>query len=79
MAIVVCAILAFLICLLCCLYYKQRERKNTERKDSWDISTMFTNTSASWADEAPADASPQQSQEPATPQELNKITEAAEL
>ena len=40
---------------------------------------MFTNTSASWADEAPANASPSQTPEPATPQELNKITEAAEL
>jgi len=78
-AIIVAAILAFLLCLLGCLLFK-RGRKDSERKDSWDISTMFTNTSASWADEAPpADASPQQSQEPATPQELNKITEAAEL
>ena len=91
-AIVVCAILAFLICLLCCLYYKQRERKNTERKDSWDISTMFSgeehlpddaNTAAPGApatDEASQEASQQASADPASePQELQKITQSGEL
>lgn len=40
--IVVCVVV--IVCLAGCgyLYMKNRERKLTERKDSWDISTMFT-------------------------------------
>lgn len=36
------AVLVLLLCFLLVYAYQTRERKLTERKDSWDISTMFT-------------------------------------
>jgi len=41
--IIVCVIVGFLLLVfLGYMYMRNRERKLTERKDSWDISTMFT-------------------------------------
>jgi len=43
--ILIAVFLVFLALVLLCLFYvylRNRERKLTERKDSWDISTMFT-------------------------------------
>ena len=34
--------LLLLLCFMVMLAYRNKERKLTERKDSWDISTMFT-------------------------------------
>jgi hypothetical protein len=72
--LIVFLILAVLLMILAAIYFKQRERKATERKDSWDISTMFTDeqnlppsgdmTAGAAGDE---------------PQALQKITQAAEL
>jgi hypothetical protein len=39
---IVIAIIVFLCCIFFFCYIQRRERKLTERKDSWDISTMFT-------------------------------------
>jgi hypothetical protein len=77
---VVGCLFAFLLCVLGCLLYKQRELKQSEHKESWDMSSMFPadaeappdEPATDWAAEAPA----AQEKEPA---ELQKITGAAEL
>mmetsp|Transcript_16362 Transcript_16362/g.49253 ORF Transcript_16362/g.49253 Transcript_16362/m.49253 type:complete len:571 (+) Transcript_16362:157-1869(+) len=85
--LVVGLVLACLICLLCGLYFKQRERSASIRKDSWDISTMFTDEQNLPDDpnEAPAgtdvadDVVAAGETEAQQPQALQKITQAAEL
>ena len=80
-AIVVGCLFAFLLCVLGCLLYKQRERKHSERKESWDMTTMFPadaeappdEPATDWAAETPADSAVKE------PAELQKITQAAEL
>ena len=99
--VVVVVIVAVLLC--CCLaylYHRQQERKLTDRKDSWDISTMFTDEAnlpsqaeelVQVEDEHKDDVGPDVSLAPGVeegvlvpleddqPQELQKITQAAEL
>jgi len=102
--IIILCIVAFIVLCGCCWWYqKQRERKMTERKDSWDISTMFTDEAnlpdaeeinvepevEGGVDEADgaeggvivagADEGAIEPVEPHQPQELQKITQAAEL
>lgn len=82
--LVVGLILACLICLLCGLYFKQRERSNSIRKESWDMSTMFNDEGnlppegeeggdVTAADDVDGMAPAEE------PQALQKITQAAEL
>ena len=40
--IIIVCVLLLLLCFMVLLAYRNKERKLTERKDSWDISTMFT-------------------------------------
>merc|ERR1712091_129018 len=40
--IIIVCVLLLLLCFMVMLAYRNKERKLTERKDSWDISTMFT-------------------------------------
>lgn len=72
--LIVFVILAVLLMILAAIYFKQRERKATERKDSWDISTMFTDEqNLPPSGEMTAGAAGDE------PQALQKITQAAEL
>lgn len=104
--IIVLVVVAIILCCCCLLgyyFWSQKQRKATERKDSWDISTMFTDeanlppaeevvaveddddntdggegavvmTGAGGAEEG--QLVPLEDEEP---QELQKITQAAEL
>jgi len=83
--IIVCCVLGGLLLVLLGLYFKQRERKATERKDSWDISTMFTDennlpdSNDMVADPGGASVAASATGKGDQPQALQKITQAAEL
>ena len=75
MAGIIIAIVVVLLLVMGGVYFKQRERKATERKDSWDISTMFTDEQ----NLPPADQMVAETPAGDQPQALQKITQAAEL
>jgi len=75
MAGIIVAIVVVLLLVMGGVYFKQRERKATERKDSWDISTMFTDEQ----NLPPADQMVAETPAGDQPQALQKITQAAEL
>ena len=87
--VVFCGLIAMLVA-----WQRQKERKLTERKDSWDISTMFTDEANLPDAEEMIDVEPERGGAGAAladgdgalvpldedqPQTLQKITQAAEL
>ena len=87
--VVFCGLIAMLVA-----WQRQKERKLTERKDSWDISTMFTDEANLPDAEEMIDVEPERGGAGAAladgdgalvpldedqPQALQKITQAAEL